>query len=121
MGDQSISSDLTRDMLNRGSKQIWCTVAHDSDASAVDCLSSGDYTVFADCFENGNFSCSDGSKWAFAVPIKVIATTGSSEGLADNGRLFVTVNHSLRLLSWLLDNKLLNTKSLNNETVGKLK
>lgn len=103
MSNQLDSSDLTRDMLDRGDKPVWCTVAHDSDAGAVDCLSRGDYTVFTESFEEGNFSCSDGSKWEFAVPIKVIALTGTQEGLAANGRFFITVDHSLRLLSKLLD------------------
>lgn len=103
MNHESISSDLTRTMIDRGDGQIWCTVAHDSDSGAVNCLSSGDYTVFTDCFEDGNFSCSDGSQWEFAVPIKVISTIDYPAGLADNGRLLITVKHSLRLLSWLLD------------------
>ncbi len=75
MNDKLVGSDLTRSMLTRGDKQVWCAVADDSDEEAMKDLVGNDFTAFIDSFNEDGFFCTSGMQWSFAVPIKIVAMT----------------------------------------------
>lgn len=68
-------SDLTRALLVRGDKQVWCAVDDDGDEQAMMDHCGNDFTACIVSFKEGCFYCSGGSTWLFAVPIKVVAVT----------------------------------------------
>lgn len=68
-------SDLTRAMLKRGDKDIWCAVADSSDEEAMHDQMDNDFTARIISFDNGSFLCSGGMAWAYAVAIKISAIT----------------------------------------------
>ena len=77
MNNKLIGSDLTRAMLARGDRQIWCTVADDSDEEAMEDLANNDFTAFIVSSQENCFFCTGGMEWRFAVPIKIVAVTAS--------------------------------------------
>lgn len=81
MNKQLTGSDLTRAMLARGDKKIWCAVDDDSDEQAMMDQEGNDFTACIVSCHNGEFVCSSGSSWKFAVPIKVQAITQDEAGL----------------------------------------
>lgn len=68
-------SHLTRTMLRRENKPIWCAVSDNSDEEAMQDLIGNDFTLFIKSYEEGKFYCTGGMQWSFAVPIKVTAVT----------------------------------------------
>ena len=74
-------SYLTRAMLSRGDKQVWCAVADCSDEGAMEDLVDNDFTAFIVSFKDGDFLCTGGMEWKFAVPIKIVAVTATEAGL----------------------------------------
>lgn len=81
MNQELTGSDLTRAMLERGDKQIWCAVSDDSDKEAMSDQVDNDFTARIVSFKDGNFYCSSGTTWAFAVPIKIVTLTQNEAGL----------------------------------------
>ena len=75
MSNELKGSDLTRAMLARGDKQIWCAVDDDSDEQAMMDHCGNDFTACIVSFKDGCFYCSGGSEWLFAVPIRIVAVT----------------------------------------------
>ena len=73
MNNELKGSDLTRAMLARGDKQIWCAVCDDSDEQAMMDHYGNDFTAYIVSFRDGYFYCSAGMPWEFAVPIKISA------------------------------------------------
>jgi len=74
-------SDLTRAMLDRGDKQIWCAVDDDSDERAISDQIDNDFTARIVSFRDGKFFCTAGMTWLYAVPIKISALTQEEVGL----------------------------------------
>ncbi len=74
-------SHLTRAMLVRGDKQVWCAVADYSDEEAMEDLANNDFTAFIVSATDGSFYCTGGMEWKFAVPIKIVAVTATEAGL----------------------------------------
>jgi hypothetical protein len=74
-------SDLTRAMLNRGDKKIWCAVDDDSDARAISDQIDNDFTARIVSFRDGKFYCTAGMTWLYAVPIKIIPLTQQEANL----------------------------------------
>ncbi len=81
MNQELNGSDLTRAMLERGDKHIWCAVSDDSDAEALSDQVDNDFTARVVSFKDGNFYCTSGTTWAFAVPIKIEPLTQTEAGL----------------------------------------
>ena len=75
MNGEIIGSDLTRALLERGDKQVWCAVDDESDERAMMDHCGNDFTAYIVSFKNGCFYCSCGTPWLFAVPIKISAVT----------------------------------------------
>lgn len=73
MNSELKGSDLTRAMLARGEKQIWCAVCDESDENAMMDHCGNDFTAYIVSYRDGYFYCSGGTAWAFAVPIKISA------------------------------------------------
>lgn len=66
-------SDLTRALLARGDKRIWCAVCDESDERAMMEHCDNDFTAYIVSFRDGRFYCSAGMPWRYAVPIKISA------------------------------------------------
>ncbi|MDX2372830.1 hypothetical protein ACTXGL_01630 [Psychrobacter sp. T6-6] len=75
MNNELKGSDLTRAMLARGTKRIWCAVCDDSDEQAMMDHCGNDFTAYIVSFRDGFFYCSAGMPWSYAVPIKISAVT----------------------------------------------
>ena len=60
MGNELRGSDLTRAMLERGNKKIWCTIDDDSDQQAITDLSGNYFMAHVVAFKNGFFYCTGG-------------------------------------------------------------
>ncbi|AMN50655.1 hypothetical protein [Psychrobacter sp. P2G3] len=72
MSNNLVGSDLTRAMLSRGDKQVWCAVSNDSDEQANITINSEDYSCIhrITSFDDGCFFCNRGISWVCAVPVK---------------------------------------------------
>ena len=81
MNNKLTGSDLTRAMLDRGDKQIWCAVDDDSDERAISDQIDNDFTARIVSFRDGKFFCTAGMTWLYAVPIKISALTQEEVGL----------------------------------------
>ena len=75
MNGEITGSDLTRALLERGDKQVWCAVDDESDEQAMMDHCGNDFTAYIVSFKNGCFYCICGTPWLFAVPIKISAVT----------------------------------------------
>lgn len=75
MNNEVKGSDLTRALLARGDKQVWCAVDDDSDKQAMMDHCGNDFTACIVAYKDGYFYCSGGTAWLFAVPIKVVSVT----------------------------------------------
>ena len=75
MNGEITGSDLTRALLERGDKQVWCAVDDESDEQAMMDHCGNDFTAYIVSFKNGCFCCSCGTTWLFAVPIKISVVT----------------------------------------------
>lgn len=71
MNSELKGSDLTRAMLARGEKRIWCAVCDDSDEQAMMDHCGNDFTAYIVSFCDGSFYCSAGMPQSYAVPIKI--------------------------------------------------
>lgn len=78
---QLTGSNLTRAMLSRDRKPVWCAVADYSDEEAIDNMMGNDFTALIVSCDEDNFFCSSGMEWSFAVPIKIVAMTESDVDL----------------------------------------
>ncbi len=65
-------SELTRSMLERGYKKIWCAISDESDEKAMMDHDGHDFTAYIMVFKNKSFYCSGGMQWLYAVPIKIV-------------------------------------------------
>lgn len=81
MDNKLKGSELTRAMLARGDKGIWCAIDDGSDEQALTDHASNDFTAKIIAFSDGNFFCSGGMPWTFAVPIKISEVTQTEAGL----------------------------------------
>lgn len=81
MYQELTGSELTRAMLERGDKQIWCAVGDDSDEEAMLDQVDNDFTARIVTFNDGNFFCTAGMEWSCAVPIKIVPLTQDEVGL----------------------------------------
>lgn len=81
MNNELKGSDLTRAMLSRGDKKIWCAVCDDSDEQAMMDHYGNDFTAYIVSFCDGYFYCSSGMPWGYAVPIKVSAVMQCEVGI----------------------------------------
>lgn len=68
-----VGSDLTRSMLLTGKEEVWCAISDDSDEEAMMDHYGNDFTAYIVSFCDGQFYCSNGRTWNFAVPIKLVA------------------------------------------------
>ncbi|ERL54873.1 hypothetical protein [Psychrobacter aquaticus] len=75
MNNELKGSNLTRLMLARGQKKIWCAVCDESDEQAMMDHYDNDFTAYIMSFHEGYFYCSAGIPWSFAVPIQISAVT----------------------------------------------
>lgn len=75
MNNELKGSDLTRELLKRGDKRVWCAVNDESDEQAIKDHCGNDFTAYIVSFKNGCFYCSGGMSWLCAVPIKIVAVT----------------------------------------------
>lgn len=75
MNKELKGSDLTRAMLERGKKEVWCAVDDESDEQAMMDHCGNDFTACIVSFKDDCFYCSSGRPWLFAVPIKIVAVT----------------------------------------------
>ena len=75
MNGELTGSDLTRALLKRSDKPIWCAVDDESDEQAMMDHDGNDFTAYIVSFKNGCFYCSGGMSWLCAVPIKIVAVT----------------------------------------------
>ena len=75
MNNELKGSDLTRVLLKRGNKRVWCAVDDESDEQAIKDQCGNDFTAYIVSFKNGCFYCSGGMSWLCAVPIKIVAVT----------------------------------------------
>ena len=81
MNNELTGSDLTRAMLVRGDKRIWCAVCDDSDEQAMMDHYDNDFTAYIISFGNGCFYCDGGMPWGYAVPIKISTVTQCEVGI----------------------------------------
>ncbi|MGP9752278.1 MULTISPECIES: hypothetical protein [unclassified Psychrobacter] len=81
MNNDLKGSDLTRAMILRGDKQIWCAVCDESDELAMMDHCGNDFTAYIVSFSDVFFYCSGGAPWSFAVPIKISAVMQSEIGI----------------------------------------
>ena len=70
-----VGSELTRSMLEDGHKNIWCAVSDESDENALEDQVGNDFTSRIVAFEDGQFYCTSGMPWKYAVPIEIVALT----------------------------------------------
>ena len=75
MSNELRGSDLTRALLKRSDKRVWCAVDDESDEQAMVDHCGNDFTAYIVTFKNGCFYCSGGMSWLFAVPVKISAVT----------------------------------------------
>lgn len=75
INNELIGSHLTRLMLQRENKPVWCTVSDNSDEEAMQDIVDHDFTLFITSYKEGRFYCTDGRPWSFAVPIKIVEVT----------------------------------------------
>lgn len=82
MSNKLAGSHLARAMLDRGDEQIWCAVSNDSDEHAMCITEHADYEFLTHIvsFDDG-FSCTEGVKWQYAVPVKKVQLTQDEVGL----------------------------------------
>ncbi|MGP4713214.1 hypothetical protein [Psychrobacter sp. DM8] len=73
MNNELKGSDLTRAMLAWGYEQIWCAVDDDNDEQAMRDHCGNDFTACIVSCDGQYFYCDQGTPWACAVPIKIIA------------------------------------------------
>ncbi len=71
MRNELKGSDLARAMLRRGDKRIWCAISDDSDEQAMTVHDSNAFTAYIVSFKDGEFYCTGGMPWLYAVPIKI--------------------------------------------------
>ena len=57
MGHELRGSDLTRAMLERGHKKIWCAIDDESDEQTIIDLNGNDFMAHIVAFEDGFFCC----------------------------------------------------------------
>ena len=76
-----MGSKLTRMMLERGNKQIWCAVDNDSDKEAMTAYEGYNLTAYITSCTNGIFYSRDGVPWSYAVPIQLSELTQKEVGL----------------------------------------
>lgn len=81
MDNKLTGSDLTRAMLDRGDKKIWCAVDDDSDERAISDQIDNDFTARIVSFRDGKFFCTSGMTWLYAVPIKIVPLIQEEAGL----------------------------------------
>lgn len=81
MTDKPTGSDLTRAMLARGDKDIWCAVDDESDEQAILDHENNDFTARIVSYEDGHFICTTGAPWSYAVPIKIAPLTAEEVGI----------------------------------------
>lgn len=81
MDNKLVGSDLTKAMLQRGDRQIWCAVDDNSDEQAISEQTHNDFKAYIVSYEEGKFFCTAGMSWLFAVPIKIAALTSEEVGL----------------------------------------
>lgn len=81
MDNKLTGSDLTRAMLKRGDKKIWCAVDDESDERAISDQIDNDFTARIVSFRDGKFFCTAGMTWSYAVPIKITPMTSEDVGL----------------------------------------
>ena len=83
MSAKLVGSSLTRIMLERGDKHIWCAVSNDSEGHAMTVIDEFDYSllVYITSFHDGEFLCKDGGSWRFAIPVRKIELTPKEAGL----------------------------------------
>ena len=79
--EQLKGSALTRAMLKRGDKQVWCAVSDDSDEETMQYLTDNDFTAVIVSFNEDCFISTGGMEWAFATPIKIVALTETEVNL----------------------------------------
>ncbi|AMN68550.1 MULTISPECIES: hypothetical protein [unclassified Psychrobacter] len=74
MSNNLVGSDLTRAMLSRGDKQVWCAVSNDSDEQAITTINNANYSGIHRIvsFNSEYLICSEGNLWVCAVPVKRI-------------------------------------------------
>ena len=77
MDDTLTGSDLTRAMLERNYKKIWCDVDvdDDSDQQETSDIKGNHFTAYVVKFQNGYFYCDGDMEWLYAVPIKISTIT----------------------------------------------
>ena len=80
MNGKITGSDLTRALLERGDKQVWCAVDDGCDQDAMAYLANNDFTARIVSFSDGMFYCTAGMAWSCAVPIKIVAITQAEAG-----------------------------------------
>ncbi|WP_079691582.1 hypothetical protein [Psychrobacter sp. DAB_AL43B] len=83
MSSKLIGSDLTRAMLERGDKQVWCAVSNESEQDAINTIKNvdGRFIMHIVSFENECFLCEEEGTWKYAIPIKKIPLTQDEVGL----------------------------------------
>ncbi len=81
MDNKLKGSSLTRAMLERGDRNIWCAIDDDSDEQALSEHASNDFTAHIVSFSDGKFFCSGGMPWVCAVPVKISEVTQTEVGL----------------------------------------
>lgn len=81
MDDKLQGSKLTRAMLERGDKNIWCAIDDESDEQALCGHANNDFTAHIVSFSDGKFFCSGGMPWLYAVPVKISEITQAEVGL----------------------------------------
>lgn len=65
-------SHLTRIMLKRENKPVWCSVSDNSDEEAMQDLVGHNFTHLIESYKEGGFYCTSGMRWSFAVPIRIV-------------------------------------------------
>lgn len=83
MNSKLLGSDLTRAMLERGDKQVWCAVSNESEQDAMNTIKNidGNFIMHIVTFKDGCFFCKEDSTWLYAVPIKKTLLTQDEVGL----------------------------------------
>lgn len=83
MSPQLTGSNLTRAMLERGDKQVWCAVSNESEQDAMNTIKNVDsnFIMHIVVSEDGCFLCKEEGTWKHAVPIKKTPLTQNEVGL----------------------------------------
>lgn len=83
MSSELVGSDLTRAILERGDKQVWCAVSNESEQDAMNTIKNidGNFIMHIVSFEDGYFLCKEEGTWKHAVPIKKTPLTQNEVGL----------------------------------------